>query len=148
MCWWVTSTSKVNLPPEGMCKQRTELVKPRSCGEGGGLSVSAQRSDWDRKGTDSPVQAIFAALGLCCLGGKGAGSGCWWWWWQLLRSFAAGFLWLPNPKPVELSVRTDRGKPCCEESSLEGSRTIPQCFWFLLVCFFLFSPFFFLFRPF
>lgn len=69
-------------------------------------------------------QAIFAALGLCCLGGKDAGGGCCCCW-QLLRSSAVGFPWLPNPKPVELSVCTDRGKPCCEGSSLEGSRKIP-----------------------
>lgn len=43
-----------------------------------------------------------------------------------------------------VSVRTDQGKPCCEESSLEGSRKIPVCFWFLLISFFLFLLFFFL----
>lgn len=34
-------------------------------------------------------QAIFAALGLCCLGGKGVDG---------------GFVWLPHAEPVELSV--------------------------------------------
>lgn len=45
----------------------------------------------------------------------------------------------PNPKAVELAVRSDRGRPGCEEPSPEGSRKIPVCFGFLLVCFF---PFF------
>lgn len=87
-------------------------------------------------------QAIFAALGLHCLGGKDASSGCCCW--QLLRSSAAGFPWLPNPKPVELSVCTDRGKPCCEGSSLEGSRKIPVL---LLVSVWLFLSFFFFLPP-
>lgn len=86
-------------------------------------------------------QAIFAALGLCCLGGKDAGSGCCCCW-QLLRSSAAGFPWLPNPKPVELSVCTDRGKPCCEGSSLEGSKKIPVLL-LVSVCLFVSFPFIF-----
>lgn len=87
-------------------------------GDPGGLSGS-------ERGGILLFQAIFAALGLCCLGGKGAGSGCCCCWQLLRSSAAAGFPWLPNPKPVELSVCTDRGKPCCEGSSLEGSRKIP-----------------------
>lgn len=93
--------------PQGCCKHRMGLGRPQA--SRGGILL---------------FQAIFAALGLCCLGGKDAGSGCCFCW-QLLRSSAAGFPWLPNPKPVELSVCTDRGKPCCEGSSLEGSRKIP-----------------------
>lgn len=100
-----------------------------------GLSGRARGSE---KGGILLFQAIFAALGLCCLGGKDAGSGCCCFW-QLLRSSAAGFPWLPNPKPVELSVCTDRGKPCCEGSSLEGSRKIPVL---LLVSVWLFGFFF------
>lgn len=129
---------------EGFCScfvsapKGTPGVVQAECGAGEtpglrGLSVS-------ERGGILLFQAIFAALGLCCLGGKGAGSGCCCCWQLLRSSAAAGFPWLPNPKPVELSVCTDRGKPCCEGSSLEGSRKIPVL---LLVSVWLFLSFFF-----
>lgn len=124
--------------PWGWCKQRMGLGRPQGSWPLWGPAVS-------ERGGILLFQAIFAALGLCCLGGKDAGSGCCCCW-QLLRSSAAGFPWLPNPKPVELSVCTDRGKPCCEGSSLEGSKKIPVLLLvFLFGCLFLSFFFFFFF---
>lgn len=46
---------------ESKLTQRMELVRPRSCGERDGLSVSTWRSDWIGKGRDSPVPSH-----ICC----------------------------------------------------------------------------------
>lgn len=102
--------------PRGAASTGWVWGDPRPLWEGSGVRLG--------RGGILLFQAIFAALGLCCLGGKDAGGGCCCCW-QLLRSSAAGFPWLPNPRLGELSVCTDRGKPCCEGSSLEGSRKIP-----------------------
>lgn len=80
--------------PQGWCKQRMGLGRPQ--GSLGGLWGS-------ERGGILPFQAIFAALGLCCLGGKDAGGGCCCCW-QLLRSSAAAFPWLPNPKLCALTL--------------------------------------------
>lgn len=112
------------------CKQRMGLGRPQA--SLGGLRGPTGLG----RGGILLFQAIFAALGLCCLGGRDAGSGCCCCW-QLLRSSAAGFPWLPNPKPVELSVCTDRGNLAVKGPPWRALEKSLFCFWFLLGCLFL-----------
>lgn len=138
---WVMLASKINLTRGGVSRGWSWLDPGRVARDTAALV--ALRGLTGSEGEVVLFQAIFAALGFCCAGGKGAGSGCCWWW-QLLGS--SGFLRLPNPEAVEPPVRTDWGKRCCEENALEKSLYASGFCWFLSS----FFSFFFLlnFKPF